>query len=248
VPPAIARREAAGAGEPGADEPAAALAAIARRGGVPPAIDPREAAGAGEPAAERRGPAEPAGHSDPVPLLGALAFLGAALAHALVVLAPPAALMTGLDDPLGAAIGLAAIAGGAVLTSLATADRQLRVLLHASAAVLALYLASTLLVTPFEPHAEQGQALLSALWALVGVAALVAGLLRDSRELRLGALALLTITIGKVFTVDLASLTALNRVASCIALGLLLLLGAFAWQRIRPRDLPDLRDVPGAFR
>jgi hypothetical protein len=51
-----------------------------------------------------------------------------------------------------------------------------------------------------------------------------------------------------VVTVDLASLTSLYRVASCMALGLLLLLGAFAWQRIRPRALPDLRDVPGAFR
>ena len=29
---------------------------------------------------------------------------------------------------------------------------------------------------------------------------------------------------------------------------LLLLVGAFAWQRIRPRPLPDLRGVPGALR
>jgi hypothetical protein len=28
----------------------------------------------------------------------------------------------------------------------------------------------------------------------------------------------------------------------------LLLVGAFAWQRIRPRPLPDLRRVPGALR
>jgi hypothetical protein len=28
----------------------------------------------------------------------------------------------------------------------------------------------------------------------------------------------------------------------------LLLAGAFAWQRIRPRQLPDLRGVPGALR
>jgi hypothetical protein len=51
-----------------------------------------------------------------------------------------------------------------------------------------------------------------------------------------------------VFAFDLASLTSLYRVGSFVALGLLLLLGAFAWQRIRPRALPDLRDVPTALR
>jgi tetratricopeptide (TPR) repeat protein len=40
----------------------------------------------------------------------ALAFLGVALGHALAVLAPPEALMTGLDDPLAAALALAALA------------------------------------------------------------------------------------------------------------------------------------------
>lgn len=124
-----------------------------------------------------------------------------------------------------------------------------------------LYVASILLVTPLQPGADaaglplaeldarqQGQALLSSLWALAGVAALVVGLVRDSRALRLGAFALLGVTVAKVFAYDLAALTSLYRVGSCIALGLLLLAGAFAWQRIRPRPLPDLRGVPGALR
>jgi uncharacterized membrane protein len=127
--------------------------------------------------------------------------------------------------------------------------------------VTGLYLASVLLVTPFQPGGEaarlpldqldvrqQGQALLSTLWALAGVGALVAGLVGDRRALRLGALALLSVTVGKVFLFDLASLTSLYRVGSCIALGLLLLAGAFAWQRLRPRPLPDLRGVPDALR
>ncbi len=38
------------------------------------------------------------------------------------------------------------------------------------------------------------------------------------------------------------------RVASFIALGLLLLCGAFAWQRLRPRPLPDLREAAPAAR
>jgi uncharacterized membrane protein len=148
-----------------------------------------------------------------------------------------------------------------VLVARASPDEGLRLALQGGAAVLALYLASALLVTPFQPGAEatglplaelsirqQGQVLMSALWALTGVAALVAGLVRDDRTLRLAALALLALTAGKVFVFDLASLTSMYRVGSCIALGLLLLAGAFAWQRIRPRPLPDLRGVPGALR
>jgi len=46
---------------------------------------------------------------------------------------------------------------------------------------------------------QLGQALLSALWAIVGVAALVSGLRRDVRELRLTALGLLLVAVGKVF-------------------------------------------------
>ena len=94
---------------------------------------------------------------------------------------------------------------------------------------------------------ERAQMLLSALWAVVGVAALIAGLVRDRRALRTGALVLVGTALAKVFLYDLAKLTAMARVASFVALGLLLL-GAFAWQRIRPRPLPDLREAPPGAR
>jgi uncharacterized membrane protein len=68
------------------------------------------------------------------------------------------------------------------------------------------------------------------------------------RGVRLGALALLMVTVGKVFLYDLATLTSVYRVASFVGLGLLLLAGAFAWQRMRPRALPDLRSAPRAVR
>jgi uncharacterized membrane protein len=67
------------------------------------------------------------------------------------------------------------------------------------------------------------------------VGALLAGLTQDRRALRIGALTLLGITIAKVFLFDLASLTSIYRVMSFVALGVLLLAAAFAWQRIRPR-------------
>jgi len=90
--------------------------------------------------------------------------------------------------------------------------------------------------------------LLSALWSLAGFGALVFGLRRDLRLVRAGALALLLVTVGKVFLFDLATLTSIYRVASFIGLGLFLLTAAFVWQRMRPRSLPDMREVPAGVR
>ena len=72
--------------------------------------------------------------------------------------------------------------------------------------------------------------------------------MRNRVAVRRGALALLAVTAVKVFVFDLPSLTSPYRAASFVALGLLLLAGAFAWQRVRPRPLRDLRAVPGALR
>jgi uncharacterized membrane protein len=83
--------------------------------------------------------------------------------------------------------------------------------------------------------------LVSALWSLTGAVTLVIGLSRGSRELRMAGLAVLVASVAKVFVFDLATLTSIYRVASLIALGLLLLAGSYAWQRSRPAPLPDLR-------
>src|SRR5215207_359126 len=100
---------------------------------------------------------------DPLPFAAAIAFLGASLAHALTVLAPPAALVEGLEQPLAAAIALGAVAVAAARVASAAIDPDARIALHAGAAVVLLYLASVLLVTPFQPGTapsrQQGQAL-----------------------------------------------------------------------------------------
>ncbi len=179
---------------------------------------------------------------EPLARAGAVGFLACAALHALVVLAPLEALVYGLEDPLGA-LALLAVAGAAL--AVARVPGVDRAALHATAAVATLYLASTELITAFQPAAgevavsglgvrQQGQALLSGLWAVVGVATLLAGLVRDRHDLRVGALSLLSVTLAKVFLYDLSSLDSLYRVASFVALGALLLLGAFAWQRLRP--------------
>jgi len=157
-----------------------------------------------------------------------LAFAALAAVHTLVILAPPLALVDGLDQPLEAAAALAA-----VIVALATTRRG-RLL----APVALLYLASVEVVTAGGAE-HTGQTLLSVLWALTGVGALVFGLVEDRKEIRLAALSLLALTAAKVFLYDLSELDSLARVASFIVFGLLLLLGAFAWQRVRPRALPS---------
>jgi uncharacterized membrane protein len=130
-----------------------------------------------------------------------------------------------------------------------------RGLLGASVGAL-LYLVSVAIVTAFQPGAEasvetvldlsvrqQGQVLLSALWSSVGLAALIVGLRGQHSTVRRVALGWLLVTVGKVFLYDLSTLTSIYRVISFIVLGLLLLAGANAYQRLRPPPPPDMRTV-----
>lgn len=193
---------------------------------------------------------------------GAIGFLALAIVQALIGVAQPAALVAGLDDPIAAVavlggIGAAALAGARHLPQ-GLHFPELRGVLTGTGVMALLYLGSCLVVTPFEggeavastplsAH-QQGQMVLSVFWAAVGVAALVVGLRRDLRRVRYAALALLGVAVAKVFLLDLATLTSVYRVVSLIVLGLLLLAGAFVWQRLRPQALPDLRDTPPALR
>jgi len=171
-------------------------------------------------------------------LVAAGAFLALALGHALAFEAPPNAILDGVEH-IGEAIvalGVCAVAAlygrFALREAFPEAARACEVL---GAAVL-LYLASvgivdTVGVTGSGESRQWGQVLLSAFWTLSGLGAVVYGLLRDVRRFRLGGLALLGLAIVKVYTYDLAELEELARVLSFIALGPLLLAGAFAYQR-----------------
>jgi uncharacterized membrane protein len=57
---------------------------------------------------------------------------------------------------------------------------------------------------------------------------------------------LLLAAVGKVFLYDLSTLGSAYRVVSFLALGALLLAASFAYQRLRPTPLPDLREVARA--
>ena len=195
---------------------------------------------------------------------GGGAYLVLALGHALAFDAIPESLVDGVGDLVGAGLALGA-AGAAALVGAHLIGRARRELapqttpetaelmarahaaLAAAGAITLLYLASVAVVTAFEPG-DDAQLLLSGLWAVSGLTALIIGLRRDDRPLRLGSLALLLVSVGKVFLYDLSALTSLYRVGSFIGLGLLLLVAAGIWQRMRPPALPDLRDVPPAVR
>ena len=181
-------------------------------------------------------------------VLAAGAYAMVALGHALAFEAPPESFLYGAADLPAAIVALvSAAAAPLLLARWEWLDRQTRTVVATTGALTLLYLASVTIVSLVGSGGgeavldldvrQQGQALVSALWGLVGVVALVIGLRRDIRELRVGALLLLFATTAKVFMFDLAALTSIYRVGSFIALGLLLLAGSFAYQRLRPRPL-----------
>jgi uncharacterized membrane protein len=174
-------------------------------------------------------------------LLAAGGFLVLAVAHTLVHEAPPSAIFDGVEDLATAAFAIGSCA--AAIFACGRLAREVspegaRVANFAGATTL-VYLGSVLIVDTVGTSAygvtrQAGQTWLSAFWTVTGLGAVIAGLVRRSADLRLAGLALLAVAIGKVWTYDLAELDELSRVLSFVGLGLLLLVGAFAYQRIKP--------------
>jgi uncharacterized membrane protein len=165
------------------------------------------------------------------------AFLVLAALHVLGEEAPPDALIDGVGDLGRALAAVLSVGAAAVIMSFLVKRADLRMVLVAFAAVAFLYAPSLAIVDLIQGdevgRSQTAQVVLSAFWGIVGLAAIVAGLVRDVRELRLGGLALLGIGVAKVFAYDLPELDQLYRVLSLVALGLLLLAGAYAYQRVR---------------
>ena len=96
-----------------------------------------------------------------------------------------------------------------------------------------------------ETDFERGHTAVSGLWALVGLALLVVGLLRGSALIRYAGLALFGLSLAKIFLYDLASLSSVARAFSFILVGGLLLAGGFFLQRLSDRLGPRAPDAPG---
>jgi uncharacterized membrane protein len=164
------------------------------------------------------------------------AFVGLAAAHTLVLEAPPIALRDGVGDLGVAAAAIAATAAAALASQRFAPDPVDRVLAIAGA-IGTIYLPSVAIVdltaTGELEAGQTPQVLLSAFWSAAGLAAIVFGLMRGDRRFRLGGLALLGVAAAKVVVYDLSELDEIYRVLSFVALGLLLLAGGFAYQRMR---------------
>lgn len=135
--------------------------------------------------------------------------------------------------PLALAFAALALAAGLAARTLASPT-----LVTLANAHLALAIGHVLLIDA-PPTSAGTQALIGSLLAAGGVALVVAGLLEDRRGPREAGLAILTAVLAKVVLYDLRALTPMARVGSFLALGLLLLAGSYAWQRIRPASFGD---------
>ncbi|MGC9418564.1 MAG: DUF2339 domain-containing protein [Rhodovulum sp.] len=81
----------------------------------------------------------------------------------------------------------------------------------------------------------------SAVWLVFALALLALGIWRRSQGLRYGSLAVLIVTVVKVFLYDMSDLTGLYRVVSFLGLGLVLIGIGRVYQRyvFRPRPAPE---------
>jgi uncharacterized membrane protein len=178
-------------------------------------------------------------------LVAALLFAGLAAGHVLVFEVPPDSLAYGVQSiPIAiGSVGLILLA----IAGIAAAYREVREPLAWVATALVVYLASGLVVDlagAAEGRSTQtSQLALSGFWGALGFAAILVGLARRKRELRLAGLGVLALAVGKVFVVDLAHLESIWRVGSFLAIGLVLLAGAFAYQRARPPSLHERREA-----
>jgi uncharacterized membrane protein len=176
--------------------------------------------------------------------VGALGYLVLAAGWTLGEQAPPSALLRASEHP-AAGIGSVAIVVGAtaVFSRLCRfEDARWRSWSGWAAGVLAVYGLSLVILELFElapadvhTDFQRGHTGVSAFWGALGLALLYVGLTRRQRVLRLGGFALFGVSLVKLFLYDLAFLNSVARALSFLAVGAVLLLGGFFYQRLSAR-------------
>jgi hypothetical protein len=79
---------------------------------------------------------------------------------------------------------------------------------------------------------QRGHTALSAVWGALALGLFVAGLVRDEPILRRAGLTMFALALAKLFLYDLRSLSSITRALSFLAVGAILLAGAFFTERI----------------
>ena len=185
--------------------------------------------------------------------LGAAASILPALAWALIAEAPPSDLFVAGAHP---GIGVPALAAVALATAMlavcAPSVRQVRRSAAWVAGILAIEAVSLAILQVFEwagtgsVHLEfqHGHTAVSAFWGTLGLVALYLGLARRSRSLRLTGFAIFGVSLAKIFLYDLSALSSITRALSFLAVGAVLLLGGFFYQRLSSQ-LEERHPAPG---
>jgi uncharacterized membrane protein len=190
-----------------------------------------------------------------------------AVGETLGELARPDELFRANPEPANGVVALAAsIAALAVAAALARVNRDDRDALDesliaaqprwrpwaiAAAAALALYAASLTVLglsveigtSDLTAQFQRGHTVVSALWGLVGLVALTVGLRRGRRALRRAGVLLFGVALVKLFVYDLSTLSPMARAFSFLAVGGVLLLAGFFYQRLAA-DLGDRNGQP----
>lgn len=177
-------------------------------------------------------------------LVAAGATLLVGIATVVFSVVPPSHLFLAQTHPGHAALATLFVALAAAAVAHIVGDggelrRRSRSFGWWSAGVLAVYGLSVFILALFQAsfaasvdtNFHRGHTAVSAFWGLIGLALLYFGLTR-LRALRVAGFAMFTVSLAKIFLFDLPSLSSITRALSFLAVGGVLLLGGFFYQRL----------------
>jgi uncharacterized membrane protein len=173
--------------------------------------------------------------------LAALVYLALGALLALAEEAPPSHLVIERAHPgHGVASLLLVIGATAVLAWALSWNERHRLQAIWVAGAFSVYSASLLILEAVQYVSNQdvhtdfqrGHTVVSAFWGLLALVSLYVGLKRRRGVLRVGGFILFAISLGKIFLYDLPSLSSVQRAFSFLAVGAVLLLGGFFYQRL----------------
>ena len=173
--------------------------------------------------------------------VAALVYLALGALLALTEEAPPSHLVIGRAHPgQGVPSLLLVIGATAVLAWALSWSERHRLQAIWVAGALSVYAASLLILEAMQRISNQGvdtdfqrgHTVVSAFWGVLALVSLYVGLKRRRGVLRVGGFILFAISLGKIFLYDLPSLSSVQRAFSFLAVGAVLLLGGFFYQRL----------------